>query len=294
MKGMDRREFVRNAVTAATAAAGAHWFRSSSAVALPAGKSPSDRVVLGKTGLEVTRLAMGTGTHGVGKKSNQTRKLGIQGVADLLQEAYDRGVRFWDSADQYGTHPHLREALKRVPREEVVILTKTHASTAEEMKADLDRFRQELGTDYLDIVLLHCMMSPDWPSQKAGAMEVLAQARADGIVRAHGVSCHTLGALQAAAKTDWVQVDLARINPAGQAMDADVDTVLGVLRQMKAAGKGIIGMKILGAGGLRNRIDEALHFALSQDCVDCFTIGTESREEFRDLYGRIERAGRAA
>lgn len=294
MKAMDRREFVRTTVAAAAVAAGGCGRFEEPAWAAGTGKSASDRVILGKTGLEVTCLAMGTGTHGVGKKSNQTRKLGIQGLADLLQEAFDRGVRFWDSADQYGTHPHLREALKRVRREEVVILTKTHASTAEEMKADLDRFRRELGTDYLDIVLLHCMMAPDWPSRKAGAMEVLAQARSDGIVRAHGVSCHTLGALQAAAKTDWVQVDLARINPAGQAMDADVGTVLGVLRQMKAAGKGIIGMKVLAAGGLRNRIDEALRFVLAQDCVDCFTIGTESREEFRDLYRRIEQAGRAA
>lgn len=293
MGRINRREFVR--VGAVAGLAGGWWWLEGGSVGVQAvGKSASDRVMLGKTGIEVTRLAMGTGTNGEGKQSNQTRKLGVQGLADLLEEAFDRGVAFWDAADQYGTHPHLREALKRVPREKVVILTKTHASTAAEMKADLDRFREELGTDYLDIVLLHCMMSADWPRQKQGVMDVLAKAREAGIIRAHGVSCHTLEALRVASETDWVQVDLARINPAGALMDADVETVVQVLRRMKAAGKGVIGMKILGAGALVDRIDESLRFVLNLDCVDSFTIGTESREEFRDLYDRIERAGMAA
>ncbi|HON00938.1 MAG TPA: aldo/keto reductase [Acidobacteriota bacterium] len=293
MRRINRREFVRVGA-AAGVAGGLWWLEGESVSAVVTGKSASDRVVLGDTGIEVTRLAMGTGTNGGGKESNQTRKLGVQGLADLLEEAFERGVRFWDAADQYGTHPHLREALKRVSREDVVILTKTHASTEAEMKADLDRFRQELGTDYLDIVLLHCMMTADWPKRKQGAMEVLAGAREDGIVRAHGVSCHTLEALRVASETDWVQVDLARINPAGSSMDADVETVVRLLRKMKAAGKGVIGMKILGAGELVDRIDESLRFVLNLDCVDCFTIGTESREEFCDLYARIERAGTAA
>src|SRR5207237_7442321 len=104
---------------------------------------------------EVSRRAQGSGTNGVGGSSNQTRKLGVQGLADLFDAAYDQGVTFWDCADQYGTHPHVREALKRVPREKVTILTKTRSATAKDMRADLDRFRRELGTDYLDILLLH-------------------------------------------------------------------------------------------------------------------------------------------
>src|SRR5574341_999666 len=115
-------------------------------------------------GITLSRLAIGTGTNGIGGSSNQTRKLGIRGVADLFRAAYDQGINFWDSADQYGTHPHLREALKSIPRDKVVILTKTHASTGKEMRADLDRFRRELNSDYLDILLLHCMMDADWPS----------------------------------------------------------------------------------------------------------------------------------
>ena len=259
-------------------------------LASPTKKLASDRVKLGPMGVTVSRLAMGTGTNGVGGSSNQTRKLGLRGVADLFRAAYDQGVYFWDSADQYGTHPHLKTALQSIAREKVVILTKTHASTEAEMRADLDRFRRELGTDYIDIVLLHCMMDADWPFRKKGAMEVIAEAREKGVVKTHGVSCHTLEALKTAAREPWVQVDLARINPAGVAMDADPRTVISVLREMKAAGKGIIGMKILGAGRLRDRADECLQYALGLDCVDCFTIGSENREELAGLLRKIPAA----
>jgi predicted aldo/keto reductase-like oxidoreductase len=172
----------------------------------------------------------------------------------------------------------------------VTILSKTHASTAEEMKADLDRFRRELNTDYLDILLLHCMLDGNWNERKRGAMDVISEAQEKGIVRTKGVSCHTLDSLKTAAKESWVEVDLARINPAGVAMDADPETVIGVLREMKAQGKGIIGMKILGAGKLRDKADEALQFALSLDCVDCFTIGSESQAEMLDLVKKIPAA----
>jgi 1-deoxyxylulose-5-phosphate synthase len=250
-------------------------------------KNANDRVKLGPRGIEVTRLALGTGTNGGGGSSNQTKKMGVSGLADFFRAGFDQGVTFWDSADQYGTHPHLREALKRVPREKVTILTKTHASTAAEMRADLDRFRRELNTDYFDILLLHCMLDAEWNKKKRGAMEVISEAQEKGIVRTKGVSCHDLGALRTAAAEPWVEVDLARINPAGVAMDADVATVNGVLKQMKAAGKGIIGMKIFGAGRLRGREDECLQYALALDTVDCFTIGAESHDELNGLMKKI-------
>src|SRR5687768_10094968 len=154
--------------------------------AAPAKKNASDRVKLGPKGVEMSRLAMGTGTNGSGGSSNQTKKLGVAGISDLFKAGYDNGVTFWDSADQYGSHPHLRAALKNgVSREKVTILTKTHASTESEMKADLDRFRKELNTDYFDIVLLHCMMDGNWNEKKKGAMNVLSEAREKGIVKTH-------------------------------------------------------------------------------------------------------------
>jgi aryl-alcohol dehydrogenase-like predicted oxidoreductase len=250
-------------------------------------KRANDIVVLGRTGIRVSRLAMGTGTNGVNRRSNQTDRLGVRGLADLLHAAHEQGVHFWDSADQYGTHPHLKEALKGIPREKTVILTKTHATTAAEMRADLDRFRKEIGTEYLDIVLLHMMTDADWPRRKQGAMEVLARAREDGIVRAHGVSCHTFEALEAAANSDWVQVDLARINPEGVSMDAGIPSVVRVLQRMHRDGKGIIGMKVFGGGRLRHQADECLQYVLGLDCVDAFTIGQESRREMEDLLTRI-------
>lgn len=285
---MNRRDFFVN--SARTAGALALTRFPHEAFAGTERKAASDRVKLGPRGVELSRLAMGTGTNGSGGSSNQTKKLGVAGVADLFESGFDQGVTFWDSADQYGSHPHLKEALKRVQREKVTILSKTHASTEKEMKADLDRFRRELNTDYLDILLLHCMLDADWPDKKKGAMAVISEAQEKGIVRTKGVSCHTLGAIKTAAKTPWVEVDLARINPAGVAMDADPQTVIGVLKEMKAAGKGVIGMKILGAGQLRNKVDESLQFALSLDCVDCFTIGSESRAELGDLVKKIPAA----
>ncbi len=253
-------------------------------------KTAQDRVLLGPAKVPVSRLAMGTGTNGVGGSSNQTKKLGFKGVSELFRAAYDQGVTFWDSADQYGSHPHLKEALTTVKRDKVTILTKTHASTASEMRADLDRFRREIGTDYLDIVLLHCMMDDDWDKRRRGAMDVLEEAKAKGIIKTKGVSCHTLGALKTAAKSPWVEVDLARFNPAGAAMDASPEIVAGVLKEMRAAGKGVIGMKILGAGKLRSKADEALQWNLAQGLVDCFTIGSESRTEFEDLTRKISAA----
>lgn len=285
---MNRRDFfLRTAVTAGAATLDRFPY---ALYASTTKKNATDRIKLGPMKVEVSRLAIGTGTNGVGGSSNQTRKLGLNGLADLFKAGYDQGVTFFDSADQYGTHPHVREALQRVPRDKVTILTKTHASTEKEMKADLDRFRRELGTDYIDILLLHCMMDGNWPEQKKGAMAVISEAREKGIVRTHGTSCHTLEALKAAAANPWVQVDLARINPAQVAMDADPNTVLGVLRQMKAAGKGVIGMKILGAGRLRNKVDQSLQFALAQGSVDCFTIGPESQAELSDLVKKIPAA----
>lgn len=285
---MKRRHFIK----AGAAAAGTLLFEAFPyhAFAGTTKKYASDRVLLGNTGIEVSRLAMGTGTSGFGGSSNQSRKLGLKGLSNLLRTGFDNGVFFWESADQYGTHPHFKEALKGVDRDKVVLLTKTHARTADEMKADLDRYRKEMGTDQIEIVLLHALTNPDWNKNRRGAMDYLERAREDGIIKAHGVSCHSLGALQTAANEPWVQVDLARMNPAGVRMDAEVPVVLKILQDMKAKGKGIIGMKILGAGHFRNKVDEALQYALAQVYMDCFTIGSENIDEFKDLTKRIPAA----
>jgi len=290
---MKRREFVsRMAWTL-----GAAWLTpttfaaegSAAAPALPRKFSASDTVVIGRTGISTSRLAMGTGTVGVGHHSHQTA-LGIQGLSELLLNGYDHGLRFFDAADSYGSHPHVAEALRHVKRDQVTVLTKSWARDAAGMRADLDRFRRELGTDYLDICLMHCLTEADWTERYKGAMDALSEAKQKGVIRAHGCSCHSIEALQAAAKSPWVEVDLARINPIGAFMDADPATVVGVLREMKAAGKGVVGMKILGQGDMRTRQDEALKYALSLGVLDAFTIGAESKAEQNDLIRRIAAA----
>jgi aryl-alcohol dehydrogenase-like predicted oxidoreductase len=249
----------------------------------------SDTVTLGRTGIKTSRLAMGTGTIGYNHHSNQTA-LGIKGLSELLLNGYDQGLRFFDAADSYGSHPHVAEALKQVPRDKVTVLSKTWARDPKTARADLDRFRRELGTDYLDICLMHCVTEGDWTERYKGVMDVLSEAKEKGVIRAHGCSCHSIEALRAAAKSPWVEVDLVRINPIGSHTDADPNTVIGVVREMRTAGKAIVGMKILGQGDLRARQDEALKFALSLGLLDAFTIGAESKAEQNDLLRRIEMA----
>lgn len=288
---MRRREFLVRSATAA----GAIWLSSTSILKALADQtlgqkfSATDTVTLGSTGIKTSRLAMGTGTVGSGHHSHQTA-LGIDGLSDLLRNGYDHGLRFFDSADSYGSHPHVAEALKHVPRDKVTVLTKSWARDAAAMRADLDRFRKELGTDYLDICLMHCVTEADWTDRFRGAMDVLSEAKQKGIIRAHGCSCHSIEALRAAAKSPWVEIDLARINPVGAYMDADPATVVSVLKEMKAAGKAVVGMKILGQGQLTKRQDEAIKYALSSGVLDAFTIGAESKQEQEDLIRRIAAA----
>jgi aryl-alcohol dehydrogenase-like predicted oxidoreductase len=246
-------------------------------------------VTLGSTGIKTSRLAMGTGTVGSGHHSHQTA-LGVKGLSDLLLNGYDNGLRFFDAADSYGSHPHVAEALQHVQRDKVTVLTKTFSRDPAATRADLDRFRRELGTDYLDICLMHCVTEGDWTERYKGVMDVLSEAKEKGIIRTHGCSCHTIDALRAAAKSPWVEIDLARINPIGAEMDADPATVVSVLKEMKSAGKAVVGMKILGQGALRNRQDEAIKFALSLGVLDAFTIGAESKQEQDDLIRRIAAA----
>jgi aryl-alcohol dehydrogenase-like predicted oxidoreductase len=247
----------------------------------------NDTVVLGKTGIRTSRLAMGTGTIGSGGSSNQTR---TGGLTRLLRTGYDRGLIFFDTADSYGSHPQVAEAVSQLPRDKVVIMTKCDNRDPQQAKADIDRYRRELKTDYIDILLMHCMMESDWTERYRGVMDVFEEAKQKKIIRTHGCSCHTIGALRAAAKSSWVEVDLVRLNPVGAHMDADPQTVIEVIKEMRAQGKGIIGMKILGQGAMRKRQDEAIRFALGSGVLDAFTIGAENDAEQADLIKKIAAA----
>ena len=283
---INRREFLeRSLVVGAAAALPLDVFAAEKTI-----RRASDVIELGPAKIKVSRMAVGTGTYGAGQSSNQLRALGVNGVADMLKAAYDKGVFFWDTADAYGTHDAVNAALKKVPREKVTILTKTDATDAGKTKEDIDRFRKELGTDYIDVLLLHTRMSPTWHEEDKGSMEVMAAAKEKGIIRSVGISCHSVEAMKVASRHPWLDICMVRLNPAGERMDADSETVLPIVLDMKAKGKGIIGIKVLGEGSLvEDRLDEALRYALTKNALHCFSIGCESFNEVSDNMKRIEK-----
>jgi aryl-alcohol dehydrogenase-like predicted oxidoreductase len=290
---MQRRDFLRRTVTGI----GATWLSSKvasaepsflDAPALPQKHNAHDEITLGNTGIRTSRLAMGTGTHGSGGASDQTR---MGALTQLLLNGYhENGLRFFDSSDSYGSHKYVAAAIKQLPRDKITVLTKSDTRTPAGLRADLDRYRRELGTDYIDIVLIHCTQEADWTTRYRGCMDVLSEAKEKGIIRAHGVSCHTIGALRAAAASPWVEVDLVRLNPIQSYMDAAPATVISVIKQMRASGKGVVGMKILGQGDLRSHPSEAIRYALGTGVLDAFTIGAASTTEQNDLARRIAAA----
>ncbi len=298
MSTMDRREFIsKTAAAAAGLALGAPVLAaeraSGGATTRPARGllRAGDTVTLGKTGIKPSRLAIGTGT----RAGTEQTALGIDGLVRLLRYGMDEhGVRWWDAAGMYKTHPHVRAALKEVPRDKVVITSKTRSKDAAGVRKDIEDFRKEMDTDYIDIMLLHCMEDPEWPKKMKGPMDVLSEAKQKGWVRAVGCSCHTLGALKAAADEPWVEVDLARFNPKATIMDvptADrVHEVAEVLETMHKRGKNIYGMKILGQGEFKgDQIDESLRFVLSKPFISGFTIGFSKQRDLDDIVRRIDR-----
>ena len=289
-----RRDFMVKtaaATTAAVAAASSSPAGAAPAVAartrLALPKSPTDSVVLGKTGISVSLIGMGTGSVGSGQASNQTR-LGIQGFKKVVRYALDHGIRFFDVADQYGSHVYLREALKGVPRDQYVIQTKTHATNLADARSHLERYRLELGVEYIDIVLLHCMQKTGWPRENQGSMEYLMKAKDEKIIRAHGTSCHGMDPLRTAATSPFVEIDLARINPEGKIMDQKPDEVASILEEMHNAGKGVVGMKILGEGQINTpeRKNASLRFVLGLGTVNAFIIGFQEITQIDDILKR--------
>ena len=259
---------------------------------------PYEIVPLGKTGLKPSRLCMGTGMRGGMRSSNQTRQGRVQFQA-LLASAYERGVRMFDLADLYGSHSYLIPALKGVDRKSFVINSKLWWSgggipEAERPEADvvLARFLKEIQSDYLDSLLLHCVTSPEWPTELRHYMDTLSKLKERGLVRALGVSCHSIAALEAAANEPWVDLVFARINHTGASMDGAPEKVIPVLKKLHAAGKGVVGMKLIGEGRYRNSDelrDEAVKFVLGLGCVDVLNVGFEKTEEIEDFATRVRK-----
>jgi len=259
---------------------------------------PYELVPLGKTKIKVSRVGFGTGMRGGGRQSNQTR-LGKEKFEAILQASYERGVRLFDMADLYGTHPYVTSALRKMKRKDYVLSSKIwwrRGGIPEKERPDSDvvvqRFLKELNTDYIDVILLHCVDSAKWPEELSKQMEILAGLKKKGIVRAHGVSCHSLEALEAAANEPWVDSVNVRINAYGQNMDATPEKVVPVLKKMYEAGKGVVGMKLVGEGAFRNsdeKRDGSIRYVLGLGCVNAMVVGFEKVEEIDDFATRVRK-----
>ncbi len=243
------------------------------------------KVQVGGCGLELCRVGIGSGTVGGGKESNQTR-LGDDVFNDLLRYAYDRGIRYFDTADDYGSHRHMAQALADKPRDSYQLVSK-FAPVGSQPGADLlspdlpiERFLAELAADVIDLLQIHCVADADWTDQHRAQMDAMAELKARGVIGAHGVSCHTLVSLETAADEPWVDVIHARINPVGTNMDAEPAKVVPALRRAKANGKGVIGMKLFGQGEFSAaQRAESIDWVIGLDCVDVLLVAFESTAE---------------
>ncbi len=299
MEKINRRKFIHKSSigVAGTMALGSGMLLSGNT---HRGQDMIDTVVLGNTGMKVSGLALGTGSYGWKRTSNQ-KKLGEKGFISLARHAYDRGIRFFETADMYGTHHFVGKAAKEVGRENVTLLTKVmvHSHndwhTAEPFQNSLDRFRKELNTEYIDIMLLHCMIDSQWSDEFKKYMEGFSEAKEKGIIGKVGLSCHDLGALEVAASSEWADIILARINHNGARMDGSPAEIMAVLNKAKTNGKGVIGMKIFGCGELTGDEDreKSLNYVIKSNNVDCMTIGFESTAQIDDTVERILRIRRS-
>lgn len=261
--------------------------------------SAVDRVTLGKTGLQLSRLGIGTGSD----NGRVLRDLGMDTAAQLIRYAYDQGITYIDTAENYRTHDIVREAIKGLPREKLFILTKMPRRPERPLEV-IDRYRRELGVEYIDCLLLHCMLRPNWDETHKPLMDAFAEAKDKQIIRAHGVSCHAHEALSLAARLDWVDVNLVRFNPQAVCCDtaegrwlapstqADLAHTLEQLKIMRQNNHGIIGMKMIGNGAFTRPEDreKSIRFAMEPGRCDAVTIGFKSPAEIDEAILRMNRA----
>jgi len=291
---VSRREFLK--ATAGSAVALAVWPCLASGEDAKPKLSAVQRVKLGNTKVQPTRLGFGTGSNG----GQVQRALGEEGLTKLVRHAWERGVRFIDTADHYHIHDLVGKAIKGLPREEMVLLTKIEWEQGPDINTELDRFRKELGTDYFDIVLLHCMCETGWPDKMKKLADGLLAAKEKGVARAIGTSSHGLPALKEVAACPWEDVHLCRVNHNGHHMDGLagkwaepglVEPVMAEVKKIHDAGKGVLGMKLIGNGDFTDAEarEKAAQAVLKCPHVDAVTIGFKSPAEVDEAIERINR-----
>jgi len=295
-RGLSRRRFLQTSAAmtgAAVLAASPAWSASPK-------RTATDQVTLGKTGITLSRLGFGTGSH---NGAAQTQ-IGKEGFVKLIRYAYDSGITYIDSASQYATFDWIADAIKDLPREKLFLQSKVRGKP-DDVLAEIDRHRSTFKTDYIDSLLVHCMVQPDWTDAFKKVMDGFDAAKEKKWIRAKGVSCHTLNALQAATNEDWCQVNLVRVNPVGRTMDvafngprgdADPNPVLKEIKSMHERGRGVIGMKIMGNGTFTDPAEreKSVRFAMNNPNIDAVVIGMKSRQEIDENIKLINLALAAA
>ncbi len=292
---VNRREFLRSSATLAGVLAGTSFSWSSEVPSVK--RSATDWVTLGKSGIQVTRLACGSGTNG----GHVQRTMGQTAFTQMIRHAYDQGVRFFESADNYDQmHEMYAEALKGIDRSTYKQMTKIRWNDTQDVLATLDRFRKELNSDYFDIVLLHCVSTANWPEELKRLRDGLAEATQKKIILAHGASCHGLNPLKAMPGVDWLDVALVRVNHDGTKMDGpkgeweekgNRDEAVSYIQKIHQSGTGVIGMKLIGNGEFTDpqRRDASIQFVMKLDCVDAVTIGFKNPAEVDEAIERMNK-----
>ena len=291
-----RREFLGQTAALAGSALLTPW---ALAETTPGKRTHADQVTLGKTGIKTSRLGFGAGSN----SGNVQKALGQEEFNRLIHYAYDHGITYFDCAQGYATFQWMGPALKGLPREKLFLQSKV-SGQPEKVMETIDRHRKAFDTDYLDSLLVHCMVKDKWTDEFKRIMDGFNEAQEKKWIRAKGVSCHSLPALTCAQESDWTQIHLVRINPQGAWMDTPeqtwnaksgpehVSAVVEQIKKMRAKGHGVLGMKLCGNGEFTKAEDreKAMQFVIRNDLTDAIVVGFKSTAEVDEAIERMDRA----
>lgn len=291
MSHYPRREFLKSGLSASALVA------SRSLGLSPARQTATDWVTLGKSGVQVTRLAFGTGSF----SGQVQRDLGQDGFTKLVRYAYDQGIRFFETAESYGEmHEMLGVALKGIPRDSYRLMSKVTTRQGVDPQEKFDELRKLANTDYFDIMLLHWQHTATWPADTRRWQDGILEAESKKVLMSHGASVHGLPALRQVPGSKWLDVAMIRMNHKGTKMDAEdyntqglgnVHEVVAHVQQIRAEGTGVISMKLIGEGTF-NREDRkaAMKFAFKNAGVDCVTVGYKNTAEIDEAIENLNLA----
>lgn len=259
-------------------------------------RTATDVVTLGRSNIEVTRLAFGTGSN----NGHVQAALGQQEFSRLIHYAYDRGIRFFETAEAYMTPAMLGEALKPFPRDSYQLMTKVTTDEGVDPHERFDQMRRTSQTEYFDIMLLHYQHTPGWVAETTRWQEGILEAQSKKVIRARGASVHGLPALRQVPGNKWLEIAMIRMNQKGVRMDGpvpdvglgNVPEVVAHVKQVKAEGMGVISMKLVGDGTFTQHNDrrDAMRFAFQHAGVDCVTVGFKSTQEIDEAIDNLNLA----